>query len=263
MNFINLAIVLTLTSGTVFAQSDSDIAEQCKSAHPAFSEIFKRNECISNAKKTRAEVEARAKREEAARPCLAKAIPALENTIKELGNNISHADTLVVAAAKVAKVTGNKFQIEPSENNIKKMIAVDALRSKCVSDFYYLINIVQGEDGKLESFKVWTETPPKGYINGNANGYRPEFSVDYVAKRKAQLIDSNKSFKNSKNPAGSKDDFLSDLNMKNHCAPEISKKERLSRLSTHGQLNQTSERTYKAGKHGVSFHYDGSLSYCY
>ena len=261
MNFISFVIVLTLTSGAVFAQSDSDIAEQCKSAHPAFSEIFKRNECISNAKKTRAEVEARAKREEAARPCLAKQIPIMETELTNLIKSISPNDTLEVAASKLAKIA-SKPKITPSDTNIKQMVAVSLYTSSCLSDFYYLINISSGEDGKLDRMGVWVENPPRGYTNGNLNGYRPELSVNFAAKRKAQIIESTKSSKsaNSGSSLTSNSDYM---NTKSHCAPNLSMKERISRLAAYGEVVQTSERNYRAGTRSVGFLYDGTLSFCY
>jgi|GEM_PF-3211039 len=48
-----------------------------------------------------------------------------------------------------------------------------------------------------------------------------------------------------------------------HCAPGISKTERLKRLSQHGAVRETGTGDYSAGEHAVSFFaYDGSLIYC-
>lgn len=137
------------------------------------------------------------------------------------------------------------------------MVVINWLASSCKSDFYYLINVVQGEDGKLSALRVWTENPPKGYTNNHSNGYRPEFFVDFSAKRK--VIEERARTATAKS-ATSNADFL---NPKSHCAPNISMKERISRLGVHGEVLQSSERTYRAGKHSVGFLYDGSLSFCY
>ncbi len=48
-----------------------------------------------------------------------------------------------------------------------------------------------------------------------------------------------------------------------HCAPKISKAERLKRLAQHGTVRQTSSDSYYAGFHSVDFFsYDGSLLNC-
>jgi len=48
-----------------------------------------------------------------------------------------------------------------------------------------------------------------------------------------------------------------------HCAPNLSKAERLNRLAKHGSLRETGAGGYQAGSHEVMFNpYDGSLTYC-
>ena len=48
-----------------------------------------------------------------------------------------------------------------------------------------------------------------------------------------------------------------------HCAPSISKAERLKRLSQHGTLRETGTGQYSAAGHSLHFFYDGSLLNCY
>lgn len=49
-----------------------------------------------------------------------------------------------------------------------------------------------------------------------------------------------------------------------HCAPNISKSERLKRLAKHGALRETGNGTYSAAGHSVSFFpYDGTLLNCW
>lgn len=246
MKIINLSFLLLCWSSLIFAQSDIKTEEQCKLAHPGVSQIFKRNDCVSNAKKSE-------KREEEARPCLAKSIPAMEEAIKGLMKDILPTDSLDAAASKVSKVTGDKSFIDPSDSNIKHMVAVNEFGSKCVSGFYYLINVTRDEDAKLLSFQVWAKLPPKGYTNTHENGYRPEFFVDFVAKRK--VIDRAKlPIQENKPPLN--------LSPKSHCEPNLTQKERLARLARNGQVLQSSEREYRAGIHVLRFSYDNSLSYC-
>lgn len=47
-----------------------------------------------------------------------------------------------------------------------------------------------------------------------------------------------------------------------HCAPSISKAERLKRLSQHGTLRETGMGQYSASGHSLHFLYDGSLLNC-
>lgn len=47
-----------------------------------------------------------------------------------------------------------------------------------------------------------------------------------------------------------------------HCAPDISKEERLKRLAQHGTVRETSKNAYSTSEHSVFFHWDGSLALC-
>lgn len=47
-----------------------------------------------------------------------------------------------------------------------------------------------------------------------------------------------------------------------HCAPGLSKSERLERLRQHGDVRETGRNNYSAGGRSLLFSYDGSLLYC-
>lgn len=47
-----------------------------------------------------------------------------------------------------------------------------------------------------------------------------------------------------------------------HCAPNLSKAERLKRLAQHGTVRETGTGAYSAAGHSVYFFYDGSLQNC-
>lgn len=47
-----------------------------------------------------------------------------------------------------------------------------------------------------------------------------------------------------------------------HCAPGVSRSERLKRLALHGPIRETSKDSYSAGSRSLTFFYDGSVLYC-
>ena len=53
-----------------------------------------------------------------------------------------------------------------------------------------------------------------------------------------------------------------EIENKDHCAPNLSREERLKRLARYGSLRQSGDRIYVAGSHTVSFFVDNSLLYC-
>lgn len=247
MKKINIFIIFFGFSLSVFGQDDKDINEQCKLLYPSITQLFKKNQCITDAKNSE-------KREEEARPCLAKQIPVLEEKLKTMAKDIAPNDSVEVASEKLSKVTGKKSAIAPSDDNIKNMVAINWLTSNCASNFYYLINVVQGEDARVKAFEVWTVNPPKGYTNNSKYGYRPEFYVDYVAKRKAadkpkQTLDERRS--------------NSSIDSKSHCESGISLQERKLRLAKNGEVHYSSSRTFRAGNHGFGIFEDNTLTYCF
>lgn len=48
-----------------------------------------------------------------------------------------------------------------------------------------------------------------------------------------------------------------------HCAPDLSRNERLKRLRQHGDVRETGRNGYAAGDRSLLFSYDGSLLYCH
>lgn len=100
--------------------------------------------------------------------------------------------------------------------------------------------------------------------NGKKSGLRHEFD-DYMSSetysRFARLriewsLDTELPL--SPSPVPSSDSQIAD-----HCAPNLSKAERLKRLTQHGSLRETGNGEYSAGDRSVLFNsYDGALIYC-
>lgn len=51
-------------------------------------------------------------------------------------------------------------------------------------------------------------------------------------------------------------------NLLDHCAPNISRAERLKRLGAHGQIRESGKDSYEVGLRSLHFFYDGSLLSC-
>jgi hypothetical protein len=58
-------------------------------------------------------------------------------------------------------------------------------------------------------------------------------------------------------------EMKTDTGSLDHCAPNLTKAERLRRLSKHGELRETATGSYSAGERSVHFFYDGSLLNCH
>jgi hypothetical protein len=53
-----------------------------------------------------------------------------------------------------------------------------------------------------------------------------------------------------------------DLSSSDHCAPSLSRSERLKRLARHGVVRETGQGSFSAGTKTILFQYDGTVLYC-
>jgi hypothetical protein len=58
------------------------------------------------------------------------------------------------------------------------------------------------------------------------------------------------------------DDTASGLSPTDPCAPGLSRKARMQRLSIYGPVRETGSNTFTSGGHSLAFFYDGSLLSC-
>lgn len=67
---------------------------------------------------------------------------------------------------------------------------------------------------------------------------------------------------NTSMPATSSPIPPTEIQSADHCAPDLSREERLKRLSQYGEVRQTGERAYSVGLKSLAFYYDDSLMKC-
>ena len=234
---------------------------------------------IEKENETKAKKQARNK---AALPCLSKDIFRMEQVAKNL---ISRLDVNVILedAAKVAgEVLEQKISIQPTEWDIKKLVAIGSIRTTCDSDFSFLVNINATGGEKLDTLRMWSQNPPFGYEDGQLQ----DFSVNFSEIRKEQKIEEQQraviaaaktraeeqqraviaaakaSIEDTTNAATE----TKGIDLFDHCAPDINRKERLRRLAVKGTLKQTSGETYVVSedpnKYRLSFFYRDKLRSC-
>ena len=133
---IIIFLLIFLISSVTYAQSDQWIEDNCKAIFPSISEFFKRNSCISEEKKAKAQREAKERREEAARNCLAEQIPDIEKLIQSLMKSLNYDDTMNQVISKLEKLK-IAASIVPSINNIKEKVAVLRINTTGKSDFNF------------------------------------------------------------------------------------------------------------------------------
>ncbi|HYL31988.1 MAG TPA: hypothetical protein VEU53_02420 [Stellaceae bacterium] len=124
----------------------------------------------------------KAKREERARACNAAEIKRLEPILARANDAVTESMTLDDAKKALDPILGMPTEIDVPSDNIKQKVLVGQLQPKCDSAFYYLINVIADEQGKLTWFRVWAENAPEGYSTGPF-GSLPQYTSDYGSKR--------------------------------------------------------------------------------
>ena len=107
-----------------------------------------------------------------------------------------------------------------------------------ISDFSSIV----GPDGK----KTGLNSQFEDYIDMETYKRFTQLTVEWILDTEAP-----------KEPTGREDPTVLD-----HCAPNLSKSERLKRLAQYGTVRETGNDSYSAGTRSLHFFYDGSLLNC-
>lgn len=184
-------------------------------------------------------IEAKEFKEKAARGCLADQIPQAENSIKTFTNKIDPNEKLIDIRDKFIKETNYEPEIAVTKDNIKTKVLILTVGTSCESDFSFLININENENHELTKLYVYAQNPPEGYKTSN-------YGIIDSLTRDFEFIRNSKSL-NKFDP----DKFLSET--QDHCAPNLSRQERLRRLATHGKVRESGLWTFTAGGSRIEF----------
>lgn len=196
-----------------------------------------------------AEARQRNEREAAARPCLANDIPRMESAIFASRAAINQSMTIEQARETLARTLDPQASIVVSNDSIRDLVAVASIYTKCDSDFNLLVNVTARNRNSLGSgepelkfFGVWPQNAPIGYA-------APNFNLDYdqqreLARKQAEALARAATRTPARATATSPTD---------HCAPNLSKAERLERLAAYGDVREVGYQTFQAGTHRVEF----------
>jgi hypothetical protein len=104
-----------------------------------------------------------ASREDAARDCNAAEIKRIEPLLRSIIKSLREDMTLEQAAEVIEKITSIKLKSFIPATDIKAVWLEANLKTKCVSNFFYLIRLEASEDGQIANLNVWAYSPPTGY----------------------------------------------------------------------------------------------------
>lgn len=200
-----IALTISVSPKWVFAETltiqsatRDRIAAECRRQYPSLlGDYLSRQACIDEkerlergrlrqaqdeAERRRREQQAseeRRRREEAVRPCIATALPTIEERLAEIRNQVNHKMTLDQVKEKLDPFFAIPGNIVVSEQDIFEKVYINYLRTPCQTDFYFLVNVSAYRDGNLRRLAVWSENPPMGY----PMGLRAHFSRDLADER--------------------------------------------------------------------------------
>jgi hypothetical protein len=171
-----------------------------------------------------------------ARDCLAKEIPVLEqgiyqfrdsinpsSTLKDVVDIVFYEDTVVSSGRggyKIKEMSNRpdipekdkkgileiyeKYEksryedIQVTDADIKRNVLAYSIKTKCDSDFNFLINIDDNQDRSLDRFRVWANNSPKGYKEGYLKKFYRNFSNEVAQKSIDERKRKNKKIQEKK-----------------------------------------------------------------
>jgi hypothetical protein len=176
-----LALALLLTPAAALADS-ADIEHRCTVRYPNITQYFAWKDCVKTETQQEAEYdvkrkeeEAKHRKEEAARPCIAADIPRMEALAQKVKAAVKSELTLEEASAALEPIIRQQAEIQIPTDNIRERVLVDSIDTRCSSSFYFLINVREGPDKKLRWLRVVAKNPPAGYRDGLLSEYSSDF----------------------------------------------------------------------------------------
>lgn len=146
--------------------------------------FWARQQCLKDAEislNERIKERLKAKKESAARECLSKEIPDTEKKlalkIRELTAKTTLDESKVLFSNDFKELVN--LEVSIPKDSISEKVVIGDIRTTCVSDFRYSINIRFSELGQIRWFSTWVKTPPLGYQNADYKGYIKSLSRDF------------------------------------------------------------------------------------
>ena len=250
-------------------------------------EAKKKQEEAEQRKKAEAKERART-----ARICVAEKLPSLENDLENITKNLNSAKN-IPNTQRILSTLGHEYSLVPSKEDIKRRVAVVRIKPSCETDFYFLVNINFNLNNKVASYGVWAENPPKGLKKGLWRQYSRDFEVEERRRRNTEARKRQDRLDNERRKAEAEKrkqeqekirvqnerraeeaqkkreeskrererkraEYMRRqqfLEANHHCAPGLSRRERLRRLALRGPVLETGNQEFANSSGEIKFLY--------
>lgn len=206
--YLSAAVIMVTNSTPLHAQTSYDLLEKkrCADLFPNMvADYLARSECIGEIdkrieKQKAAERAAAAKeqREIAARSCVARDIPRMEQLLDDMkililndfnrslngSNQYKMSNVQSLFKEKYPRIN---FSIQPPSDNIKDQVLIFKVQTNCESVFHFLANIRADSNDELQWYRLWLQEPPRGYELSWSR--LNDWGIDFSAiKKERQLL---------------------------------------------------------------------------
>ena len=289
-----LAPVLLLLAFAPFAASGAtpiDAGEKaCAEKYPSWYQVLARKGCIKEIR-----------RRENARVCIKKDFPRMKAEATEVAAGLADIRHLDDAKQALETIMKRGIFIEKATDDPQDRVISQVIPANCDTPFRFTIILRAGPSGALKYLKMWLRSSPPGYPSGLMQQYAIDYATldrRLALERKRRMAEAAKARvraaararreaakrrtqeaarkrrqaeaarkarrKRAKREAARRRlAFASPPPMKDHCAPGLTRNERIRRLSRYGSVRLTRPGTFRAGGHGVRFAAKGKgLVFC-
>lgn len=276
-----LVAVAVLAAAPKAAHADKAETE-CANIYSSWLQYFERRDCL----RVRREAEE-------TRRCISKDLQRMETLAAEIKNGIRERMSLADAKRAMQTLLGRELPIVRARDNAEDRVINTEITTNCASAFQFVVQLRAAPSGALKYVKIWSKFPPSGYPDGYRPALSRDFEGDRrrlrmerrrraaeaankriherlraeAAKRRAAEARSKRrqaeAAKQRRAEASRKHRDMLALRQrealaapppaKDHCAPDLAKRERIRRLGRFGIVRRVGDDTFRAGAHGVGF----------
>ncbi|MEE9290231.1 MAG: hypothetical protein V3U99_04380 [Alphaproteobacteria bacterium] len=283
------AVVLAATPKIAHAELTEN---ECRNLYSSWYQYFERKNCVEEARKA-----------EETRRCISKDLQRMESLAAEIKNGIREKMSLADAKRAMQAILGRELPIVRARDDAQDRVINTQITTDCASAFQFVIQLRAAPSGALRYVKMWSKFPPSGYPDGYRPALSGDFEGDRrrrqierrrraaeamskrarnrlraeVAKRRAR-----DALRKSREAEAAKIRRAEELSQrrkmlalrklealagpppeKDHCAPNLAKRERIRRLRLFGMVRRVGDNTFRAGAHGIGFAAKGAgLLFC-
>lgn len=256
--------------------------EICAGLFPNWYQVLDRNSCVKERR-----------RQKKTRACVAKDSLRMERQAAAIKNGITETTTMAQAKAEMERILKRAVPLKPAEDDAAERELVVHITSECASAYQFVVRVRAEPGGRIRFVTTAARFAPEGYADGERADLSKDFEgvrraraeaarrrAAAQARRRAQerhRIEAarlraeeaerqrraaeaaklrqaaEEKRRRAEEARRRRQALAAPPPIGEHCAPDLTRQERIRRLGRFGVVRPTGAHSYRAGGHRLSF----------